>query len=143
MPEIKTPRTLACAGTDVDYPFKDLAVNAIKALVPLAEDDSAATSEAAKKAIEAIDALATVVNKAYINANETAQDLDIQTRMGNPANLSVCLNIFCCLQQAMERDLQTRHHSEVASYLRSISMEYDPSVETRLLKYFHIKEGSK
>jgi hypothetical protein len=143
MPNTKNPRTLACAETDVSYPFKELAVNAIKALIPFAEDDSAPASEAAKKAIEAIDVLATIVNKAYINANETAQDLDIQTKMGNPADLSVCLNIFCCLQQAMERDLQTRHHSEVASYLRSITMEYDPSVEARLVKYFHIKEGSK
>lgn len=143
MPKIKNPRTLACAETDPKYPFKDLAVNAIKALIPLAEDDSAPASQAAQKAIEAIDALATVVNKAYVNANETAQDLDLQTKFGNPANLSVCLSIFSCLQQAMERDLQTPHHSEAASYLRSVATECGPNAEARLLEYFNINKKAK
>ena len=134
MPNTKNPRTLACAGTDVDYPFKDLAVNAIKALIPLAEDDSAPASEAAQKAIEAIDALATVVNKAYINANETAQDLDVQ----NPPDLGIFLNILCCAQQQMERDLQTRHHSKAAGEVRSITMAND---KKRLTKYF--KKGGE
>ena len=135
MPKInKTPRVIACAETDVDYPFKDLAVNAVKALITIAEDDSAPTSEAARKAIEAIDALATVVNKAYINANETAQDLDVQ----NPPDLGIFLNILCCAQQQMERDLQTHHHSKAAGEVRSITMAND---NERLAKFF--KKGGE
>ena len=138
MPKIKTPRALAYAETDVNYRFKEMAVDALKALIPLAENGSASTSEAAKKAIKAIDALAMVVRKAYINANEAAQDFDVQTVYGGePASLMGLLYNVSVTQQAMERDLHTRRRSKGARIIGDLAFGLK---KDELLTYFGLKE---